>query len=159
MGPHSVHQIAADRTPHGVGQLDRAGALGGNLDIKHLAGRHAAAAAGRRGRRAVLGRRHPCRDGRREVCGTVVEASMDIAVRLEVRRDVSIAAPQFVVAAGELARTEAGGYHVCTGVAPDLMEATRAATRAAIPHITDRRGGTAQEAYALASVALRPAHP
>ena len=54
---------------------------------------------------------------------------------------------------GELARTEAGGYHVCTGVAPDLMEASRAATRAAIAHIVERRGGAVQEAYALASVA------
>lgn len=56
-------------------------------------------------------------------------------------------------AAGELARTEAGGYHVTTGVARDLMGAARDATRAAVEHIARRRGGDEQEAYALASVA------
>ena len=55
--------------------------------------------------------------------------------------------------AASLAHTEAGGYHLCTGVAPDLMEATREATRAAIARIVERRGGTVQEAYALVSVA------
>jgi acetamidase/formamidase len=82
-----------------------------------------------------------------------VEAPMDIAVRLDVRRDMTIAAPQYVVAPGELARTEAGGYHVCTGVGGDLMEATRDATRAAIRHIADRRECADAEAYALVSVA------
>jgi acetamidase/formamidase len=66
---------------------------------------------------------------------------------------VTIEAPQYVVPPGELARTEAGGYHVCTGIAPDLLEATREATRAAIAHIVERRGGTAEEAYTLVSVA------
>jgi acetamidase/formamidase len=33
------------------------------------------------------------------------------------------------------------------------MEATREATRAAILHILERRGGTAEEAYAIVSVA------
>jgi acetamidase/formamidase len=88
-----------------------------------------------------------------EVCGTAVEAPMNIAVRLNLRRDVTIPAPQYVVAPGELARTEPGGYHVCTGVGPDLMEVTRDATRAAIAYIVERRGGSVQEAYALASVA------
>jgi acetamidase/formamidase len=88
-----------------------------------------------------------------EVCGTAVEAPMDIAVRLDIRRDVALPAPQYVVAPGELARVETDGYHVCTGVAPDLMEATRDATHAAIAHIVERRGGTVQEAYALVSVA------
>ncbi len=126
---------------------------GGNLDIKHLrVGTRLLLPVGVDGALFSVGDTHAAM-GDGEVCGTAVEAPMDIAVRLEVRRDVSISAPQYVVAAGELARTEAGGYHVCTGVAPDLMEATRDATRAAIQHIVDRRGGTAQEAYALVSVA------
>jgi acetamidase/formamidase len=88
-----------------------------------------------------------------EVCGTAVEAPMDIAVRLTVRKGLELPAPQYTVAEGELARTEAGAYHVCTGVEPDLLEAARAATRAAIEHVVARRGGTPQEAYALVSVA------
>jgi acetamidase/formamidase len=126
---------------------------GGNLDIKHLrVGTRLLLPVGVEGALFSVGDTHAAM-GDGEVCGTAVEAPMDIAVRLDVRRDVSIPAPQYVVAPGELARTEAGGYHVCTGVAPDLMEATRDATRAAIAHIVERRGGTVQEAYALVSVA------
>jgi acetamidase/formamidase len=126
---------------------------GGNLDIKHLrAGTRLLLPVGVDGALFSVGDTHAAM-GDGEVCGTAVEAPMDIAVRLSVRRDLSVAAPQYVVAPGELARTEAGGYHVCTGVAPDLMEATRDATRAAIRHIVERRGGSAQEAYAIVSVA------
>jgi acetamidase/formamidase len=126
---------------------------GGNLDIKHLrAGTRLLLPVGVEGALFSVGDTHAAM-GDGEVCGTAVEAPMDIAVRLSVRRDLSVAAPQYVVVPGELARTEAGGYHVCTGVAPDLMEATRDATRAAIRHIVERRGGSAQEAYAIVSVA------
>jgi acetamidase/formamidase len=126
---------------------------GGNMDIKHLrAGTRLLLPVGVEGALFSVGDTHAAM-GDGEVCGTAVEAPMDIAVRLGVRRDLTIAAPQYVVAPGELARTEAGGYHVCTGIAPDLMEATREATRAAIAHIVERRGGTVHEAYALASVA------
>jgi acetamidase/formamidase len=126
---------------------------GGNMDIKHLrVGTRLLLPVGVAGALFSVGDTHAAM-GDGEVCGTAVEAPMDIAVRLDVRRDMSIAAPQYVVPPGELARVEPDGYHVCTGIAPDLMEATRAATRAAIEHIVVRRGGTVQEAYALVSVA------
>jgi acetamidase/formamidase len=126
---------------------------GGNMDIKHLrAGTRLLLPVGVEGALFSVGDTHAAM-GDGEVCGTAVEAPMDIAVRLGLRRDLEIAAPQYVVAPGELARTEPGGYHVCTGIEPDLMEASRAATRAAIAHIVERRGGTVQEAYALTSVA------
>jgi len=126
---------------------------GGNMDIKHLrVGTRLLLPVGVDGALFSVGDTHAAM-GDGEVCGTAVEAPMDIAVRLDVRRDVAIAAPQYVVPPGELARVEADGHHVCTGVAPDLMEATRDATRAAIAHIVERRGGTVQEAYALVSVA------
>jgi acetamidase/formamidase len=126
---------------------------GGNLDIKHLrTGTRLLLPVGVEGALFSVGDTHAAM-GDGEVCGTAVEAPMDIAVRLSVRSDVTIAAPQYVVAPGELARTEAGGFHVCTGVGPDLMEATREATRAAILHVVERRGGSAAEAYAIVSVA------
>jgi acetamidase/formamidase len=126
---------------------------GGNMDIKHLrVGTRLLLPVGVEGALFSVGDTHAAM-GDGEVCGTAVEAPMDIAVRLDVRRDVSLPAPQYVVAPGELARVETDGYHVCTGIAPDLMEATKDATRAAITHIVERRGGTVQEAYALVSVA------
>jgi acetamidase/formamidase len=74
--------------------------------------------------------------------------NMDITLRISLRRHLELPVPQ-----GELARTEQSAYHVCTGVAADLMEATRAATRALIDHLSDVRGLDRQEAYALCSVA------
>jgi acetamidase/formamidase len=128
-------------------------AFGGNLDIKHLrAGTTLFLPVGVEGALFSVGDTHAAM-GDGEVCGTAVEAAMDIVVRLSVRRDFSVPAPQYTVAAGELARTEAGPCHVTTGVAPDLMEATRAATRAMIEHLGHTRGLDRQEAYALCSVA------
>ncbi len=126
---------------------------GGNMDIKHLrVGTTLFLPVGVEGALFSVGDTHAAM-GDGEVCGTAVEAAMDIAVRLTVRRDMSIPAPQYRVAAGELARTEAGAHHVATGVGPDLMEASRAATRAMIDHLGHRYGLERQEAYALCSVA------
>src|SRR5436190_2797388 len=126
---------------------------GGNMDTKHLRpGTTLLLPVGVEGALFSVGDTHAAM-GDGEVCGTAVEAPMEIAVRLSVRRDVALSAPQFHVPAGELARTEAGSYHVCTGVGPDLMEATRDATRAAVDHVASRYGRGREEAYALLSVA------
>ena len=89
-----------------------------------------------------------------EVCGTAVEAPMDIALRLSVRKDLSIEAPQYVVpeAAAPVER-RAGGFHVCTGVGPDLWEATRDAVRSLVEYVVTQKGREREEAYAIASVA------
>src|ERR671927_1029078 len=114
---------------------------GGNLDIKHLrAGTRLLLPVGVEGALFSVGDTHAAM-GDGEVCGTAVEAPMDIAVRLDVRRDLALDAPQYMVAPGELARTEAGGYHVCTAAAPDLMEATPDATRPALAYLAERRRG------------------
>ena len=73
--------------------------------------------------------------GDAEVCGTAVETAMDIAVRLSVRRDLSIQYPQYDVPAGQLSSSQTSRYHVCTGIHEDLMEATREATRAMVEYI------------------------
>ena len=126
---------------------------GGNMDVKHLrAGTTLFLPVGVEGALFSVGDTHAAM-GDGEVCGTAVEAPMDIVVRLSVRRDMTISAPQYHVAAGDLARTEAGSHHVTTGVGPDLMEAARDATRAMIGHLGSRYGLDREEAYALCSVA------
>jgi acetamidase/formamidase len=126
---------------------------GGNMDVKHLrVGTTLFLPVGVEGALFSVGDTHAAM-GDGEVCGTAVEAPMEIAVRLSVRRDVALSAPQFHLPAGELARTEPGSYHVCTGVGPDLMQATRDATRAAVDHVASRYGRSREEAYALLSVA------
>jgi acetamidase/formamidase len=127
---------------------------GGNMDIKHLrVGTTLLLPVGVQGALFSLGDTHAAM-GDGEVCGTAVETAMDTAVRLTVRRDVSLNYPQYHVPAGQLAATEASSYHVCTGIHPDLMEAAREATRAVIDHVMERYGRSREEAYAIASVAV-----
>jgi acetamidase/formamidase len=126
---------------------------GGNMDIKHLrAGTTLLLPVGVEGALFSVGDTHAAM-GDAEVCGTAVEAAMDITVRLRARTDVTIRYPQYRIPEIQPADTERSAYHVCTGIGPDLMEAARDATRAVIDHIVDRYGKTRAEAYAIASVA------
>jgi acetamidase/formamidase len=126
---------------------------GGNMDIKHLCpGTTLYLPVGVEGARFSVGDTHAAM-GDGEVCGTAVETAMDITVRLTVRRDLRLSAPQYHIPEGRLARTETSSYHVCTGVASDLMEAARRAVRAMIEHLGEHYELGREEAYALASVA------
>jgi acetamidase/formamidase len=127
---------------------------GGNIDVKHLRpGTMLYLPVAVEGALFAVGDTHAAM-GDAEVCGTAVEAAMDIAVRLTVRTEMSIPYPQYHVPAGQLAGTERSSYHVCTGVHPDLTEAAKEATRATIAHIEHRYGRTREEAYAIASTAV-----
>ena len=126
---------------------------GGNMDIRHLRpGTTLFLPVGVEGALFSVGDTHAAM-GDAEVCGTAVEAAMDIVVRLSVRRDFKTHYPQFHVPAGQVASTEQSSYHVCTGIGPDLFEATKDATRAIVEHMVTQRGRDREEAYAIASVA------
>jgi acetamidase/formamidase len=123
------------------------------MDVKHLrAGSTLFLPVGVEGALFSLGDTHAAQ-GDGEVCGTAIETAMDVTVRLSVRNDLSVAAPQYSLPAVDLAAGERSSYHVCTGVGPDLMEAARDAVRAAIDHLGVERGLDRAEAYALTSVA------
>jgi acetamidase/formamidase len=127
---------------------------GGNLDIKHLrVGTTLLVPVGVEGALFSLGDTHAAM-GDAEVCGTAVETAMDTAVRLTVRKDLSLNYPQYHVPAGQLAAAGGSSYHVCTGIHSDLLEATREATREVIDHLVQRYGRDREEAYAIASVAV-----
>jgi acetamidase/formamidase len=127
---------------------------GGNMDIKHLRpGTTLYLPVGVQGALFSVGDTHSAM-GDGEVCGTAVETTMDIAVRLSVRKDMTARFAQYHVPAGQIAETERSSYHVCTGIHDDLMEATREATRAVIEHIAQRYDRSREEAYAIASVAV-----
>jgi acetamidase/formamidase len=124
---------------------------GGNMDTRHLeAGTTVYLPVGVEGALFSIGDTHACQ-GDGEVCGTAIESAMDVVVRLDVRRDFAIPAPQFVLP--DSPNETAGRHHVCTGVGPDLMEAARDAVRATIVHLGERHGLDRQEAYAVASIA------
>jgi acetamidase/formamidase len=123
------------------------------MDTKHLvAGTTLFLPVGVDGALFAVGDTHAAQ-GDGEVCGTAIEAAMDVVVRLSVRRDFATEAPQYDVPAGAVARDEKSSYRVCMGVGPDLMEAARHAVRATISYLRERSGLDREEAYALASVA------
>lgn len=128
--------------------------FGGNLDTKHLvSGSTLYLPVGVEGALFSLGDTHAAQ-GDGEVCGTAIETAMDVVVRLSIRRDLTVDAPQYDLPAGVLAQETRTPFHVCTGVGPDLMEASRDAIRATIAYLGDRHGVSRPEAYALASVAV-----
>jgi acetamidase/formamidase len=127
---------------------------GGNLDTKHLVvGSTLYLPVGVEGALFSLGDTHAAQ-GDGEVCGTAIETAMDVVVRLSVRRDFQIDAPQYALPEGAPAASEQPAYHVCTGVGPDLMEAAKDAVRATIRRLEDEHGLGREEAYALCSVAV-----
>jgi acetamidase/formamidase len=126
---------------------------GGNMDIKHLnPGTTLYLPVGVEGALFSLGDTHAAQ-GDGEVCGTAIETAMDVVVRLSVRRDVRVDAPQFDLPAGLKADQVDSSHHVCTGVGPDLMECARDAVRATISWLGETHGLDPEEAYAVASVA------
>jgi acetamidase/formamidase len=127
--------------------------FGGNMDTKHLnPGVTLYLPVGVRGALFSLGDTHAAQ-GDGEVCGTAIETAMDAVVRLTVRQDVKVEAPQYDIPASSTTAIEPTSYHVCTGVGPDLLEAARDAVRATVTWLGERHGLDRQEAYALASVA------
>ena len=128
---------------------------GGNMDIKHLRAGTTLLLPGRR-RAAHCSRsviRTP-RWGTPRCAARAVETGWTWWYGSAVRKDISLHYPQYRVPAGQLAASEPSSYHVCTGVASDLMEAAREATRAMIEHVVERYGRSREEAYAIASVAV-----
>ena len=124
--------------------------VGGNMDIKQLT----------KGSTlflpvAVEGALFSCGDGHAaqgdgEVCITAIETTMTATLRFTLRRDLRIARPEFETAS---AGAQPGRHYVTTGIAPDLMEATKQAVRAMIAHLVAACGLTREEAYVLCSVA------
>ena len=90
-----------------------------------------------------------------EVCGTAIEGSMTVSLRLSVRRDLVIDTPEFDVRTSlERAGAAVAGYHATTGIGPDLLGATRQSVLRMIAYLQRHRGLTAESAYALCSVAV-----
>src|SRR5690348_277527 len=126
--PGTLGVAPAEPGPHSILPPSR---FGGNLDTKHLTpGTTLYLPVGVEGALFSLGDTHAAQ-GDGEVCGTAIETAMDVVLRLSVKRDLRVDAPQLDIPAAAFAQ-EQTNYHVCTGVAPDLMEATRDAVHATI---------------------------
>ena len=127
--------------------------LGGNMDTRHLtAGSTLWLPVAVPGALFSLGDGHAAQ-GDGEVCGTAIETPMRATVRLTVRRDVRVTAPEFRTAGPLGASTNTAGWYAADGVGPDLMTAARDATRRMIDRLGIEYGLAAIDAYLLMSVA------
>jgi acetamidase/formamidase len=89
------------------------------------------------------------------VCGTAIEAAMTVSLRLSVRHDLEIEAPEFEVTRPlERPGAAAAGYHATTGVGPDLMGAVRASIERMIAYLERQYRLSREQSYALCSVAV-----
>jgi acetamidase/formamidase len=89
-----------------------------------------------------------------EVCGTAIETPMRALVRVTVRKDVHVTAPEFLTAPGAAAEKPVGQRYVTDGVGPDLLGAARDATKRMIDWLGRQHGIGAVDAYLLCSVAV-----
>lgn len=129
--------------------------VGGNLDIKQLGeGATVYLPVEVEGALLGVGDAHAAQ-GDGEVCGSAIESPMNATVRVSVRRDFSVEAPELDVV-GPLERPAAAsaGYHATTGVGPDLMAAARQAVQRMIAHLTHHHTISPEDAYVLCSVAV-----
>jgi acetamidase/formamidase len=129
-------------------------ASGGNMDIKQLtAGTTLYLPVGVDGALFSAGDGHAAQ-GDGEVCITAIETTMTATLRFSLRRDRKLSGPEFETTRPLAPRTNDGHHYVTTGIAPDLMDASKEAVRAMIRHLVDVRGLTREEAYVLSSVAV-----
>jgi acetamidase/formamidase len=127
---------------------------GGNMDTRHLtAGATLFLPLFAPGGRLSMGDGHAAQ-GDGEVCGTAIETPMRAVVRLIVRKDIHVTAPEFLTAAGQSADVPVGQRYVTDGVGPDLVGAARDATRRMIDWLGREHGLAAIDAYLLCSVAV-----
>jgi acetamidase/formamidase len=126
---------------------------GGNMDTRHLtAGSVLWLPVEVPGALFSLGDGHAAQ-GDGEVCGTAIETPMRAAVRLSVRRDIRVTAPEFRTAGPLGLSTNTAGWFAADGVGPDLFAAARDAVRRMIDRLGAEHGLAAIDAYLLLSVA------
>ena len=127
-------------------------AHGGNMDTKHLtAGTRLFLPIGAPEARFSLGDGHAAQ-GDGEVCGTAIETPMHATVRLTVRKDVDVSAPEFLTPGPLAAATNIGPYYATDGVGPELRAAAQDAVRRMIDYLGREHGIAPVDAYLLCSV-------
>lgn len=128
------------------------GKHGGNLDIKHLrVESRLILPVWAKGALFSVGDLHAAM-GDGEVCVTAIECPGEVTLRFELIKGANIPAPRFITKE-KSDSTSKEGYFVTTGIAPDLMDACRLATRNMIDYLVREHDLEKKEAYILCSVA------
>jgi acetamidase/formamidase len=126
------------------------GKHGGNMDIRHLAeGSSVKLPVFVPGALFSAGDVHASM-GDGEVCLSAIECAGTAKLRFSVEKDAKLRWPQYSTR-GDKQSTR--GYYTATGIAPDLMTATKESVRNMLDYLTKTYDLTREEAYVLCSVA------
>ncbi|MDA4123725.1 MAG: acetamidase/formamidase family protein, partial [Thaumarchaeota archaeon] len=85
-----------------------------------------------------------------EVCISAIECAGTAKFRFRIERDARLRWPQFFTRGEPRSKS---GYYAATGIAPDLMTATKESVRNMLDHLMKSYDLTREEAYILCSVA------
>jgi acetamidase/formamidase len=126
--------------------------VGGNMDIRDLtAGTILYLPVEVKGGLFSVGDTHATQ-GDGEVCGTAIESPCSLAARFELEKGANLPFPRFTTPGPVARHFDAKGYEATTGIAADLMDATKAAVRGMIDLLIRRHRMSTVEAYMLCSV-------
>ena len=126
--------------------------MGGNMDIRDLcAGTELYLPVEVAGGLFSVGDTHATQ-GDGEVCGTAIESPCILTARFDLVKAANLPFPRFTTPGPVARHFDVKGYEATTGIAPDLMDATKAAVRGMIDLLSSRYGMSAVEAYMLCSV-------
>ncbi|MDP6885138.1 MAG: acetamidase/formamidase family protein, partial [Rhodospirillales bacterium] len=126
--------------------------VGGNIDIRDLAaGTELYLPVEVTGALFSIGDTHAAQ-GDGEVCGTAIESPMTVTLAFDLVKDAGLAFPRYDTPGPVSRHFDAKGYHVTTGIGPDLMEGARAAVSGMIDLLAKLHGLAAADAYMLCSV-------
>jgi acetamidase/formamidase len=127
---------------------------GGNIDTKYLTkGAKLYLPIECKGALFSIGDGHAAQ-GDGEVCGTAIETSVLVSVRLTVRRGDEfkhVTTPCLLTKSNMNNSTQ---YYSVLGIADNLLEATKQAIRQMIIYLVETKGLTREEAYMLCSIAV-----
>ncbi|MEF8799825.1 MAG: acetamidase/formamidase family protein [Halolamina sp.] len=127
--------------------------VGGNMDVKHLtAGSSLYLPVEAAGALFSIGDCHAAQ-GDGEVCITGIEAPMAVTARFDLV-DRSVTQPEFETSGPFTPTGQDEPMYATTGIAPDLMDATKNAVWHMIGHLHERRGFSRADAYVLCSAAV-----
>jgi len=135
---------------HGSFDVAPPGKHGGNMDIRHLTkGSSVEIPVWVPGALFSAGDVHASM-GDGEVCLGAIECSGVARLRFTVEKDTSPRWPRYTTRGDPQPKK---GYYATTGIATDLMTATKESVRNMISYLTTTYGLTPEEAYVLCSVA------
>jgi acetamidase/formamidase len=125
--------------------------VGGNMDIRDLsAGTELYLPVEVAGALFSVGDTHAAQ-GDGEVCGTAIESPMNIALTFDLVKDANLRFPRYDTPGPVSRHFDTKGYHVTTGIGPDLMQGAADAVSGMIDLLGGMHGLSAAEAYMLCS--------